>query len=100
MITFAEIIRIARERNSLFLRQVGAELEIDQAIISKFERGERKPTREQVLKFAKLYNLDKDELLVAWLSDKVIYELQDESLASEALKVAEAKIQYVLKSKA
>ena len=99
METFGDKIRIAREENSLFLRQVAAEMGIDQAIISKFERGERKPTREQVLKFAKFYKLNKDQLLVAWLSDKVTYELGDESLACEALKVAEEKIKYVQKSK-
>jgi HTH-type transcriptional regulator, competence development regulator len=100
METFGDKIRIAREKNSLFLRQVAAEMEIDQAIISKFERCERIPTREKVLKFAKFYKLNKDELLVAWLSDKVTYELGDESLACEALKVAEEKIKYVQKSKA
>lgn len=100
METFGDIIRIAREQGSLYLRQVAAELDIDQAIISKFERGERKPTREQVLKFAKFYKLNKDELLVAWLSDKVTYEIGDENLACEALKVAEEKIKYVQKLKA
>lgn len=99
MRTFGEIIKLAREENSLFLRQVAAELEIDQAIISKFERGERKPTKEQVLKFAKFYKLNKDNLVVAWLSDKVTYELQDENLACEALKIADAKIKNAQKTK-
>ncbi len=99
METFGDKIRIAREQGALFLRQVAAELAIDQAIISKFERGERKPTREQVLKFAKFYKLNKDELLIAWLSDKVAYEIGDENLACEALKVAEEKIKYVQKIK-
>jgi HTH-type transcriptional regulator, competence development regulator len=92
MNSFGNIIRNAREEKGLFLRQVAAELDIDQAIISKFERNERKPTKEQVLKFAKFYKLDKDELLVAWLSDKVIDDLQGENLADKVLKAAEGKI--------
>ncbi|NCB48937.1 MAG: XRE family transcriptional regulator [Clostridia bacterium] len=92
MNTFGDLIRLARENKGLFLRQVAAELDIDQAIISKFERNERKPTKEQVLKFAKFYKLDKDELLVAWLSDRVVDDLQDENLADKALKAAEEKI--------
>jgi transcriptional regulator with XRE-family HTH domain len=100
MESFGDKIRIAREQSSLLLRQVAAELDIDQAIISKFERGGRKPTREQVLKFAKFYRINKDELLIAWLSDKVTYELGDEILACEALKLAEEKIKYVQKLKA
>jgi transcriptional regulator with XRE-family HTH domain len=94
MKTFGEIIREERENKGLFLRQVAAALDIDQAVISKFEKGERKPSREQVLKFAKYYKLDKELLIVAWLSDKVVYELQDEKLANEALKAAEEKINY------
>lgn len=92
MNSFGNIIRNAREEKGLFLRQVAAELDIDQAIISKFERNERKPTKEQVLKFAKFYKLNKDELLVAWLSDKVIDNLQGENLADKVLKAAEDKI--------
>ena len=94
MNTFGDLIRLARENKGLFLRQVAAELDIDQAIISKFERNERKPTKEQVLKFAKFYKLDKDELLIAWLSDRVVDDLQDENLADKALKAAEEKIKH------
>ncbi len=94
MNSFGDIIRNAREEKGLFLRQTAAELDIDQAIISKFERNERKPTKEQVLRFAKFYKLDKEELLIAWLSDKIAYDLQDEKLAEKVLKVAEQKIKY------
>ena len=64
MKTFGEIIRVERENKGLFLRQVAAALDIDQAVISKFEKGERKPSREQVIKFAKYYNLTKNCLLL------------------------------------
>jgi len=94
MKSFGEIIRQAREEKNLILRQVGAELDIDQAILSKFERGERKTTKEQVERFANFYDLNKDELLIAWLSDKIIYDLENENLAEEALKVAEQRIKY------
>jgi transcriptional regulator with XRE-family HTH domain len=95
MQTFGDLIRIAREERNLFLRQVAASLEIDQAIISKFERGERKPTREQVEKFADFYSLDKNELMTSWLSDKVVYSILEEENAEEILKVAEEKVKYL-----
>jgi transcriptional regulator with XRE-family HTH domain len=98
MKSFGEIIKEARESKSLYLRQVSAELAIDQAIISKFEHGDRKPSKEQVILFADFFKLDKDDLLVAWLSDKVAYDLQDEILADKALKAAEQKIQYKRKT--
>ena len=61
MQTLGDILRQEREERNLLLRQVGASMEIDQALISKFERGERKPTREQVIQFAKLYDVKEDE---------------------------------------
>lgn len=48
METFGEIIKTERESKGLLLRQVASAVDIDQAIISKFERGERKPSKEQV----------------------------------------------------
>ena len=99
MSNFGNLIRIAREEKGLFLRQVAAELDIDQAIISKFERNERKPTKEQVIKFANFYKLDKETLLVEWLSDKVAYDLKDENLADKVLKLAEEKLKYKRQSK-
>ncbi|PHR71574.1 MAG: transcriptional regulator [Lutibacter sp.] len=98
MKSFGEIIKKSREENNYILRHVGAELDIDQAIISKFERGERKPTKEQVIKFADFFKLDRNDLIIAWLSDKVVYDLENEDLAEQALKVAEEKIKYRIKT--
>jgi transcriptional regulator with XRE-family HTH domain len=63
--------------------------------LSKIERGQRKASKEQVLKLAEYFNVDREQLLVAWLSDKIVYELTDEEFADKALKVAEEKIKYV-----
>jgi len=38
--------------------------------------------------------LDKEELITAWLSDKIAYTIQGEKNAEKALKVAEQKIKY------
>lgn len=94
MDTFAEIIRKARSEKGLILREVAALVDIDQSIINKFELGERKPSKEQVLKLAKCYQLNKKGLIIAWKSDLVCHSLQDEELAFEILKVAEHKIKY------
>lgn len=94
MKTFAEIIRTARSDKKLILRQVAALTDIDQSIINKFELGERKPSKKQVIKLANCYQLDENELIIAWKSDLVCYSLKDEELASEIIKVAEQKIMY------
>ena len=94
MQSLGDILREQREKKGLLLRQVGAVMEVDQALISKFEREERQPTREQVIQFAKLYEVNEDELVIAWLSDKLASEVRDEPLALKAMQVAEQKIKY------
>lgn len=94
MESLGNIIRKLRESKELPLRTVAAFLDIDQAILSKIERGHRKPTREQVVKLAAYFKVKENDLLVAWLSDKLVYEVEDEDLALKALQVAEEKIAY------
>ena len=95
---FKDIIRKARKKQGIVLREVAEATGIDQTIINKFELGERKPSREQVEKLAEFYGLNKDELIIAWKSDLVYYELKDEKLADKILKVAEEKIKYSKKT--
>lgn len=99
MDTLGDIIRQQREDKTLPLRTVSAFLDIDQAILSKIERGQRKATREQVVKLAEYFEIDEEKLLVAWLSDKIAYEISDEKVAKEALKVAEQKVEYLKNKK-
>lgn len=94
METFGETLRKLREKKGEPLRTVAAFLGIDQAILSKAERNQRRLTREQVVKLAKYFKVNKDELLLEWLSDKLVYGVEDEAQAVEALKKAEAKVEY------
>jgi transcriptional regulator with XRE-family HTH domain len=94
MKNIGEILRELRESNQLPLRVIAAYLDIDPAIMSRIERGQRKASREQVIKLAAYFNVSENELLVAWLSDKVVYEVLDEDIALQALKVAEEKVKY------
>lgn len=97
--TIGEKLRYIREEKELPLRKVAALLDIDVAILSKMERGERRITKEIVLKLADIYDYNADELLVSFLSDKILYEIQDEDLGIEALKVAEERAKYIKANK-
>ena len=92
--TTGELIRDKREKKGLLLRHVSAQLDIDTAILRKIERGERKATRDQITKLADILVLDKESLLIQYLSEKILYEIQDEDLGIQALKVAEKTIKY------
>ena len=93
--TVGQIIRAKRESLGLLLRQVASYLDIDQAILSKIERNERKPSKDNIIKLAEVLKLDKEDLLVQFMSEKIAYEIADEDCASKVLKVAEQKINYI-----
>lgn len=99
MDSLGDTIRKLREDKELPLRTVAAFLDIDQAILSKIERGQRKPTREQVVKLAAYFKVKENDLLVAWLSDKLVYEVEDEDMALRALQVAEERVKYITKNR-
>ena len=97
--TLGEKLRQLREKNELPLRKVAALIDIDVAILSKMERSERKLTKEVVLKLADLYKYNIEELLVLFLSEKIMYEIQDEEFGEQALKVAEKRVKYLKANK-
>jgi len=95
MKNIGQILRELRESKGLLLREVGAALSIDPTLLSKIERNDRMPTKEQVTALSEFYKNKKNEVIIAWLSDKLVYEIQDEDLALVAMKVAEQKIEYL-----
>ena len=97
--TIGEQIRELRESNGLLLRQIAAQLEVDPSLLSKIERGDKNPTRSQVVLLSKIFKIKEEELLVTYLSDRVVSELKDEQLALEAMHVAEKKITHLAKGK-
>lgn len=88
------LLKNAREQKGLKTREVAQLLGIDQALISKFESGTRKPTKDQISKLSQLLEIDYETLMVAWLKEKILYEIGDDELALKALKVAEDEIKY------
>jgi transcriptional regulator with XRE-family HTH domain len=93
-------LRKLREENELPLRKVAALLDIDVAILSKMERGERPLSKEVVMKLAKIYKHDEEELTVLFLSQRIMNEVGEEDLALKAMQVAEEQIKYQRKQKA
>ena len=93
--SFGEVIRQYREEQNLPLRKVAAHLDIDTSTLAKFEKNTRHPTREHIIKLAELFNLDLQELTIMYLSDRVAYDLIDETDHEQVLKIAEEKIKYI-----
>ena len=96
IVNMKNIIKKAREEKGLLMRDVAQKLNIDAALISKWEKGTRKPTRDQVIKLASLLGLDTEKLLIEWMSEVILYEIGYDDLALKAMKIAEEKVRYGL----
>jgi transcriptional regulator with XRE-family HTH domain len=82
---FGKRIRELRENKGLFLREVGAALELDNAFISKVENEEKLLPRKHLEKLAKFLDTELRELLVLWLADKIRVIIEDEEVGKQAL---------------
>jgi len=89
-----DLLKKAREKKELKTREVAQLLGIDQALVSKFESGSRKPTKDQLSKLATLLEIDYETLLIAWLKEKILNEIGTDEIALKALHVAEEQIKY------
>ena len=87
------LLKNAREQKGFKTREVAQILGIDQALISKFESGTRKPTKDQISKLAQLLEIDYETIMIEWLKEKILYEIGDEEFALKALLLAEKEIQ-------
>lgn len=94
MKTLGDTLKEARDKTDLILRKVSAQVDIDQSLISKFEKNERKPTKEQLIRLANFYNLSEKDLMISWYSEKIAEDLKYTEGTTEILKVAEEKINY------
>jgi Fic family protein/DNA-binding XRE family transcriptional regulator len=79
------LLKNARERKKLKTREVAQIIGIDQALISKFESGSRKPTKDQIIKLASLLEIDLETILIAWLKEKILYEIGNDDFALKAM---------------
>lgn len=94
-----QMLKLAREQKGLKTREVAQLLGIDQALISKFETGNRKPTRDQLVKLANLLEIDLEKIVVLWLKDKILHEINNEEWALQALLLAQLELQVIAKPK-
>lgn len=95
------LLKNARENKGLKTREVAQQIGIDQALISKFENGTRNPTREQISKLATLLDIDYETLLVAWLKEKILYEIGTDDFAMKAMNMVreESMVYYTTNPK-
>jgi Fic family protein/DNA-binding XRE family transcriptional regulator len=88
------ILKTAREQKNIKTRELAQLLGIDQALISKFENGSRKPTRDQIAKLATVLEINYEKLMIAWLKEKIYAEIGDDHFAFEAIHQVKEEMSY------
>lgn len=89
-----EMLREQRKAKKLSLRDVSNQLELDVAIISKLERGERAFNKKLIIAFSTLYQLDVKQLLAIYYADKLLKDIDDDEIVLDAIRLAEESVQY------
>ena len=98
-LSFGEFLRDLRIKKDLPLRKVAADLDIDPSTLGKIERNERNPNSDLIKRMSQIYSTDLSELKVKFLSEKICYEIFEEGLDEEVLKVTEQRIKYIKSKK-
>lgn len=89
-----EMLREQRKAKKLSLRDVSSLLDLDVAIISKLERGERAFNKKLIIAFSTLYQLDVKQLLAIFYADKLLKDIDDDEIVLDAIRLAEESLQY------
>ena len=78
----------------MLLRHLAAKLDVDTALLSKIERGERIAKRHHVESLIEILKLDKENAKTLWLADQLYAMISEEDEAIKALHVAEEQVKY------
>ena len=82
---FPEKLRQLRAESGLKQKDIAKKIGVDIPMYSRFEHGERRPKRETVVKLAKIYGTDVDQLVALWLAFAALNEIGTDKLADKAL---------------
>lgn len=79
--TIGATLRALRARKGLLLREVGTQLSLAPTILSKLEHDKRTPTKGLEIALGEYCKQQKNDVIIAWLSGKILNEIEVEDLA-------------------
>ncbi len=96
MKTFSNLLKNQRKNLQLKVRDVVKASHIDQALISKYENGQRLPAEKHMAALAEAYAIDPLTLKKAWLAEKIVSLVSyDLDIAMDAMIAAEDRVEYL-----
>ena len=82
-----EKLKQLRIQQKLKINQVSSFLKIDSSLVSRYEAGKRKPTKEHIISLEELFKTKPNELIKDWIADEIISNLKDYAFAEDVLKL-------------
>ena len=95
MSTLAQVLLEKRNEKGIVVRNLAFQTGIDPALISKYEKGNRLPTEDNLKALAEALQLPFDDVRKIWLAEKVYNLLAYEENAGEILALAESRVAYL-----
>ena len=80
---FGNMIRQSRVALGLSIKETASGIAVDPSLLSRWEAGERRPMREQVVGLSHVLHLPTQDLLSKWLSQAVYELLKDEPVSPD-----------------
>jgi Fic family protein/DNA-binding XRE family transcriptional regulator len=87
-----EILQKARKSKGIRSRELASLLDVDQSLISKFENGKRVPNEAQLIQLSNILSINLDELMKAWLMQKVLADVKQYAFADEVLSMVQEEL--------
>ena len=81
---FSEKIKQLRISSGKLQKDLARAIGVDVPAYCRYEHGERRPKREQVLRLARIFKTDPDELVAAWLADEAYSRIAHDKMADRA----------------
>ncbi len=101
MVTLGFRIREIRKAHSMTIRDLATAVDLDQALISKYENDKRYPPEDHIQAIAKRFPECNDAIMTQWISDKIYQTVKKyPNYAEQAIAVAEERIAYLSKAQA
>lgn len=86
------LIQKARKSKGMRSRELANLLGVDQSLVSKFENGKRLPTESQLVQISNILSINLDDLMKAWLMEKVLSEVKQYAFADEVLSMVQEEL--------
>ena len=84
---FSEKIKQLRLESGKRQKDLAKAIGVDVPAYSRYEHGERRPKREQVLRLARIFKTDANELVAMWLADEAYSNIAHDKMSSQAVKL-------------